>query len=1143
MNLLVANRGEVAIRVMRAAAELGVRTTAVFSEDDDRSLHTRRADVVRPLRGEGARAYLDAEQILALAIEEGCDAIHPGYGFLSENAAFARRCAEAGIAFVGPRPETLELCGDKGQARALAERCGVPILSGTSGPTRLDEAREFFDSLGGGAAIMIKAVAGGGGRGMRAVHHPDQLDEAFERCRSEAEAAFGNGDLYVERLMPRARHIEVQIIGDGTGEVSHLWERECTLQRRHQKLVEVAPSPALPAGLRDRLTAAAVRMAEEVRYQSLGTFEFLIDIGAEEQESAGEEAAFAFNEVNPRLQVEHTVTEEVTGIDLVKQQLLLAAGRMLADLGLQQADVTAPRGFAVETRINMETMGIDGEVRPSGGTLTAFEPPSGPGVRTDSYGYVGYATNPRFDSLLAKLVYSSSSADFADVVARTYRALCEFKIEGVSTNLGFLQNLLRHPDVAGDRVDTRFIDDHIAELATPSPAHRRLFFDAPTAQPQSPGLAGAKVDDVDPLAVLELGKTPAGKAAPGAAKTGPSATDRLAPTMEGPPGTVVIRATMQGTIVSIDIREGDLVREDQQLLVMDAMKMEHVITAPTGGLVLQIAVSVGDAVYEGHPLVFIEEAEVGDLAAGEVGEVEMEAIRPDLAEVQERHALGFDAARPEAVAKRRKTGHRTARENVDDLCDPGAFVEYAPLVIAAQRRRRSEEDLIKNTPADGLVAGIGKVNGELFGEDRSRCVVMSYDYTVLAGTQGKLNHSKKDRMFELAERWRLPLVFFTEGGGGRPGDTDGVGVAGLDVLAFNYFAKLSGLVPLVGITTGRCFAGNAVLLGCCDVIIATEGSNIGVGGPAMIEGGGLGIFRPEEVGPMSVQVPNGVVDIPVADEAEAVRVAKKYLSYFQGPVESWECIDQRILRGLVPENRLRIYDVRKVIETMADKDSVLEIRRHWGHGMVTSLIRVEGRPVGVVANNPTHLAGAIDREAADKGSRFIQLCDAFDIPVLFLCDCPGIMVGPEIEKTALVRHAARMFVIGANVTVPFFTIVLRKAYGLGAQAMAGGSFRAPMFTVAWPTGEFGGMGLEGAVKLGFRKELAAIEDPEERKAAYEEMVGRAYQMGKAVSAASHFELDDVIDPAESRRWIVRALCSVPPPEPRTGKKRPCVDAW
>ena len=620
-------------------------------------------------------------------------------------------------------------------------------------------------------------------------------------------------------------------------------------------------------------------------------------------------------------------------------------------------------------------------------------------------------------------------------------------------------------------------------------------------------------------------------------------TDHVPPTMEGPPGTVAIRAAMQGTIVSIAVGEGDLVRVGQQLYVMDSMKMEHVITAEIGGVVVQIATSVGDVVNEGHPLVFIEEADVEALVSGETGEIDLDAVRPDLVEVNDRHAIGLDAARPEAVAKRRETGHRTARENVEDLCDPDSFVEYGPLVIAAQRQRRTVEDLVQNTPADGLVAGIGRVNGDLFDDSRSRCVVMSYDYTVLAGTQGLQNHRKKDRMFELAKEWRLPLVLFAEGGGGRPGDTDGPGMAGLDILAFNYFAKLSGLVPLVGITTGRCFAGNAVLLGCCDVIIATEGSNIGIGGPAMIEGGGLGVFRPEEVGPMDVQVPNGVVDIPVADEAEAVQAAKKYLSYFQGSVEDWKCADQRPLRGLVPENRLRIYDIRKVIETVADTGSVLEIRRQWGHGMVTALIRVEGRPVGVVANNPAHLAGAVDSEAADKGSRFIQLCDAFDIPILFLCDCPGIMVGPEVEKTALVRHAARMFVVGANVTVPTFTIVLRKAYGLGAQAMAGGSFRAPLFVVSWPTGEIGGMGLEGAVKLGYRRELDAIEDPEERQALYESMVEKAYEIGKAVNAASHFEFDDVIDPAESRRWISSALRSVPDPQPRTGKKRPCVDTW
>jgi acetyl-CoA carboxylase carboxyltransferase component len=606
---------------------------------------------------------------------------------------------------------------------------------------------------------------------------------------------------------------------------------------------------------------------------------------------------------------------------------------------------------------------------------------------------------------------------------------------------------------------------------------------------------------------------------------------------------VPVCAPISGTVVSIEVADGEAVRAGQVLVVLEAMKLEHPVEAPHSGIVRRPCVAVGELVQDGHALLHLERAEVADAGADESSAQDQGRVRPDLAEVQERHRVGLDERRPDAVARRRKTGQRTARENVADLVDPGTFVEYGPLVIAAQRRRRSLEDLIARTPADGLVAGIGRVNGDLFGDARASCVVLSYDYTVLAGTQGQQNHRKKDRMFELARDQRLPIVFLTEGGGGRPGDTDAPGVSGLDCLAFTLFAGLSGLVPLVGITSGRCFAGNAVLLGCCDVIIATAGSNIGIGGPAMIEGGGLGAVRPEEVGPLEVQTRNGVVDVAVADEAEAVRVAKRYLSYFQGSLTRFECPDQLALRSIVPENRLRAYDVRRVIETLADVDTLLELRRDWGHGMITALIRVEGRPLGVIANNPNHLAGAIDRDGADKATRFMQICDAFDLPILFLCDCPGIMVGPEIEKTALVRHASRMFVNSASLTVPFFTIVLRKGYGLGAQAMAGGSFKAPVFTVSWPTGEFGGMGLEGAVKLGFSKELAAAPDAAQREALFDEMVERMYRIGKAVNVASHFEVDDVIDPADSRRWISNALRSSPPPPPRSGKKRPCIDAW
>ena len=513
----------------------------------------------------------------------------------------------------------------------------------------------------------------------------------------------------------------------------------------------------------------------------------------------------------------------------------------------------------------------------------------------------------------------------------------------------------------------------------------------------------------------------------------------------------------------------------------------------------------------------------------QTGQEENKPIRPDLAEVIRRLSFGLNENRPDAVAKREQKNQRMARANVEDLCDPGCFIEYGALAIAAQRGRRSVEDLISKTPADGLIAGIGSVNGSLFSEDRARCMVMSYDYTVLAGTQGFFNHKKMDRMLHLAHEQRLPLVFFAEGGGGRPGDVDaqGVMVAGLDLSTFGAFASLSGSVPIVGVVSGYCFAGNAALLGCCDVIIATTNSSIGMGGPVMIEGGGLGVFKPEEVGPMSVQTQNGVVDIEAADDAEAVLLAKKYLSYFQGSTTSWEAGDQIKLRSMVPESRKRAYNVRTVIKGIADTDSFLEIRPKFGPSMVTGLLRIEGRSFGVIANNSMHMAGAIEAEGADKVARLMQICNAHGLPIMSLCDTPGFMVGPEIEKRAQVRHVCRMFVIGSHLTVPYFTIVLRRGYGLGAMAMARGGFHESFFTAAWPTGEFGGMGLEGAVKAGFKKELAAIEDPQKREEFYEFLVAQLYERGKAINMASYLEIDAVIDPADTRRWIMQGLKSAP----------------
>ena len=1087
--VLIANRGEIAVRIARAANELGVASVAIYAPEDASSLHVTRADAAVALPGAGAAAYLDSAAVVAAAVASGCDAVHPGYGFLAENADFARAVIAAGLTFVGPGPETLERFGDKGAARRLAREVGVPLAAGTEGATSLAEAAAFMASLGG-RPVMVKAVAGGGGRGMRMVERAADLADAYRRAASEALAAFGSDALYIEELIRPARHVEIQVLGDAAGAAMHLFERECSLQRRHQKLVEIAPAPGLDPSLRDAMAAAAVKLAGAARLSTLCTVEFLVD------QEAGR---FVFMEANPRLQVEHTVTEEVMGVDLVQTQFRLAAGEQLAALGLTQEAAGRPRGLAVQLRVNMERIAADGAATPTGGTLSAFDPPGGAGIRVESFGYAGYRTSSSFDSLIAKVIAFTPTGRLEDALIRADRALAEFRIAGVVTNKDFLRGLIQRPDVKTAAFDTGFVERHAAELVGAAAVQAEL---SPAAD-----RAGA-------IAVA------AGQ-------------------VQGPAGTVGVPAPMGGRLVGFEVAEGGTVKAGAAVAIIEAMKMEHLVTAEMSGTVRLIAAAPGDTVAADQPLVFIEPSEVDGAHDADDAVHGPGHVRADLAEALARNAALLDHMRPDAVARRRKTGQRTARENIDDLCDADSFVEYGGLALAAQRRRRTVEELTAMSPADGLIAGIGAVNGALFGEAEARCMVMSYDYTVFAGTQGFMNHKKMDRMLRLAGEWRLPLVMFAEGGGGRPGETDFMGVAGLDLQTFRMLAELSGAAPTVAIVSGRCFAGNAAVAGCCDVIIATENANLGMGGPAMIEGGGLGVFKPEEVGPMSVQAPNGVVDLLVKDEAAAVAAAKQYLSYFQGPVADWQCADQELLRQAIPENRLRAYDVRTVITLLADTGSVMELRPAHGIGMITALIRVEGRPMGLIANNPRHLGGAIDAEGAEKGARFIELCEAYGLPVLSLCDTPGFMVGPEAETTALVRRVSRLFLSGANATVPVLTIVLRKGYGLGAQGMAAGSFHAPLFIVSWPTGEFGGMGLEGAVRLGYRNELAAIADPAEREAVYQRHVDELYERGKAISAASFLEIDGVIDPAQSRHWIIRGLKSVPKPE-QTGKRRPFV---
>ncbi|MEE2915012.1 MAG: carboxyl transferase domain-containing protein [Pseudomonadota bacterium] len=1070
MKLLVANRGEIAIRIIRGAAELGLSTVAVAPADDFASLHVVKADESVELQGIGTAAYLDIDQVIAAATDTGCDAIHPGYGFLAENAELARRCTDAGLTFVGPSPEMLELFGDKARARKAAVDANVPVIRGIDHAVSLAEAEAFFKALGDGRDMMIKAAYGGGGRGSRMVECADDVAATYERCRSEAELAFGNGDVYVEEFIREARHVEVQILGDQAGNIVHLYERECSVQRRFQKIIEIAPAPALDAGLRDQILDASVRFAGQVGYTNAGTFEFLVDSSSSDQ-------PFAFIEANARLQVEHTVSEEVTGVDVVQTQLRIAQGESLKDMGLTD-DNLSPRGYAIQARVCMESVREDGSINPEAGVLTAYSAPSGPGVRTDGFGYAGYETSLMFDSLLAKVIGHSPSPNFADAISRTSRALAEFHIEGVDTNIGFLQTILQHPDFATGDVHTRFIDEHLMELANAD------------AQPQF----------VPKVAAM-------------------AAAGARAEAAVGPEGAIGLVAPMQGTLVELNVAVGDEVRIGQPVAVVEAMKLQHDIKAESGGVVCEISMSQGDVVREGYPIVFIFESEIEGGAMESDGGIDLDALRGDMQEVFDHIASRLDDANAEATSRLHESGRRTPRENIDDLLDTDTFLEFG---------RPSA-----GTAEAGTVMGIGTVNAGMVGEERARVAVVHSNYLLSNYNHG---HYAQEQVHELVHDFRVPLVLFSEGDGKPWGN---VGNVGIDASIFSEFARLSALVPLVGINTGHCYAGNATLLGCCDTIIATKNSTLGMNSPDVVAASGLGDYNYEELGAMTHHSENGNVDIVVEDDVEAVHVAQQYLSYFQGAVADWEENDQRRMRHIIPENRVRTYDMRDIITTLADKDSVLEIRKDYGIGTITSLIRVEGKPLGIVANNPAHLAGAIDRDGADNASRFFHLCDSHDIPLVVLMDCPGIMVGPDHEREALVRHAVRLFNIGGNCTTPMFGVMVRKAYGLGVQAMIGGASYIPFFNVAWPTAEFAGMNIDGAVKLSARRELAAIEDADERKAAYDRRVSQGYEGARAINSGARY----VIDPADTRAWLVRGLKSLPETPPRTEKKRPYVDTW
>jgi acetyl/propionyl-CoA carboxylase alpha subunit/acetyl-CoA carboxylase carboxyltransferase component len=1062
--ILVANRGEIAVRVIRAARELGVGTVAVSPQDDAGSLHTRLADQAYVLPGAGTAAYLDGAQILAAARVTGATAVHPGYGFLSENAEFARRCAEAGVAFIGPTPEQLEVFGDKTRARGLAERLDVPVLPGTRSATTLDEARAFAAEHG---PVMLKALAGGGGRGMRAVLSPDDLAEAYERSRSEARQAFGNGDVYVERLVLSVRHIEVQVVGDGSGAVQHVWERDCSIQRRHQKLVEVAPSPRLDPGLRDELLQAALRLAAEVGYRSLGTFEFLVG-----------EDGFWFIEANPRLQVEHTVTEEVTGVDLVATQIRLAGGAALADVGLDSPPPVT--GSSVQVRVNLETLDPDGVPHPQSGTLTAFTPPSGPGVRVDTYGYTGYRTSPRYDPLLAKVI--TTAPDFRRALSRAYGALAEFQLEGVPSNIPLLQSVLHHPDVTGAQWNTAFLGHHLDELL--DGAHRRVHLDRGGA---------VEVATAAPVA---------------------------------PEGTLSVSAPMQGVVVQVDVADGDEIGPGARLLVLEAMKMEHVVRATRAGRVRQVAVAPGDLVDEGSPLVFVEPDDNAGDAGPEVTHAAGEDWAAEVAEIHRRQELAQQMGGPEKVTRQHEAGRLTVRERIGLLADPGSFAEIGALTGFADYDDGRARSIL---PAN-FVAGTARLDGR-------KVVLGADDFTVRGGSGDAAIHAKQVYAEQYAREMRLPMVRLLDGasGGGSVKMATEAGFTYIPVNpAWDAVVDNLSLVPVVAACLGPTVGLGAARLVMSHLAVMVEGiGQLFTAGPPVVRGGTGEDLTKEELGGAAVHRRSGAVERFVRTEEEAFDLVRAFLSYlpssvFEMPpvIAGTDPADRRedFLLGAVPRDRRAPYPINPILEAVFDAGSVFPYAEYGG-ATVTALARLAGHPVGVVTTDPFKGA-TMSVEGAQAVTRLVDLCETFHLPIVSLTDQAGMTIGSAAERHGTIRHGARAIAAVYQARVPQAELILRRVYGVGGAGIvnrhrAGRSW-------GWPSGDWGSLPVQGGIEAAFRAHLMAAADPERE---LERLRTQLAAVASPFRTAEHFGVQDLIDPRDSRAllcdWVTDAYRLLP----------------
>ena len=1111
--VLIANRGEIAIRVARAAAALGVESVSVYAPADALSLHTRvttqshAVGTSKAPSSDPVRAYLDIEALIEAAKATRCDCVHPGYGFLSENTGFAKRCLEEGIAFIGPRPETLALFGDKTKARELARSLDIPIIPGSAHAFASAEvAMGVAETIG--YPVMLKAAAGGGGRGMRAVACADEMAAAFARCRSEAQAAFGDGSVFVEKLLARPRHIEVQILADGRGDIVHLYERDCSIQLRNQKVVEIAPAPGLDAGIRRKILDDAIRLARAAGYVNAGTVEFLV---------VPERGEYFFIECNPRIQVEHTVTEQVTGIDLVEAQFRIAAGESLKDLGMaEQAAIEAPRGFAVQARI----------VAGGAGVLTGYKEPTGPGVRVDSCGYAGYAPPPQFDPMFAKLICQSNSThSFASALDHTLRALDEFHIAGLPTNLRQLRAVLSHPSVRAGDARTSFFSEH-PDLV-PNGAHASASGSLALLEQQSASLRGGK-------AAFTLNGAHAASAG-----------------LSVPNGEEGVESPMAGAVIEVLVEAGANVEAGDTLMVISAMKMETAITAPCAGIVTNISpVEIGANVGAGQIIATIAPSKRGIESASPRRHGD-DTWAPLLADVQALQAIAHRRFAPDSndpgVVRQRSRGKLTCRERIDMLLDPGSFREVGSLAGFADY---DEDGRVAGFTPANHVGGWGKIDGRT-------AVVCADDFTSRGGHADGAIGGKAAHLDRLSIDLRCPSIRLLDGssGGGsiaamvpkqqKTGESSAQESSGTITagrprvsgeggsflpghLGSSMYVTQLAEVPVVNMLLGSVVGIGAAkaVLGHFSVMVRDIAQLFVAGPPVVSHAMGYDITK-EELGGWHIHCRNGSVNNLAESEEEATSMTKRFLSYLPSSVyeappvvapDPSDPIDRRDeeLFTIIPRKRTTTFDMRRAIRLMADRGSFFEIGPLWGTDQIVGFVRFNGYPMGVIASDCRHInGGALTADGCDKLKRHLDLCDLFHLPMLNLIDNPGFAVGLEHEITGTIRKGGEWMIAFAQVAVPIFTVIMRRSFGV-----AGNNFATPRSgasaRVAWPAADVGGIPPEGGIEAAYKRQLAEAADPAALRA---EINARIESARGPIGPLNRFQMEEMIDPRDTRRWI------------------------